>query len=730
MRKAAVLWGLMGLFLLRVLGQLLVELFDVSFLPPSPEWFSGALPYGPLLASQLLILALMTKVGVDFTRHAGWSYTPRLNLGRFLMVFGATYLAVMNLRYILRMSLYPQERWFGGAIPIVFHWVLSSYVLIWGWHHWRNGPGQPLSQNWAWRLARLTGGGALVLAVGAWVLLLLLPSLLARELDMRAAEFAVRIERGIGFRSSDGVELVADVFHPLRAGPKTPTILVRIPYSKNLVNHLSATIVGQMWAERGYTVVLQGTRGRYESGGRYVPFKHERQDGIETLQWLSRQPWYDGHVGMWGGSYFGYTQWVLADQVDPGPRALLVQEASTDFQHMFRPGGAFSLQSALYWAVMSHGPEDNPPSQETLARGLHGWPLIEADQRAATDIPFFNDWVRHEQSSEYWDAVDGNDRARRSRAPALLMAGWYDPFLPSQLQDFVTLHREASPHVSGESRLIVGPWAHAMTVTLPSKPDLRNYRLEGLAPSLEWFDRHLKGKPRLSTAPVLLYVMGRDRWREEPEWPLARARNTPYYLRSDGNANTADGDGFLSEATPPGDEPPDEFVYDPERPVPSAGGAMLGPLAAVARQNEVESRKDVLVYSTAQLSDDVEVTGPIQLVLYVSTTAPATDFTGKLVDVWPDGSAWNVSEGIVRRPYASEGAAPTEIRIDLWPTSMVFLRGHQIRLEVSSSSFPRFDRHPNTAGPIETEVDPESATQTVHHSAVSPSRLVLPVIPQ
>jgi predicted acyl esterase len=375
------------------------------------------------------------------------------------MVFGVTYPGVMILRHVLRMFLYPQERWFGGAIPIVFHWVLAAYVLTWGWHHWQNGPGVSVSRHWAWRVARLTGATAIVVTVGAWVLLLLLPSLLARELGMRPAEYAVRIERGVGFQTSDGIQLSADIYHPQRAGPKTPTILVRIPYSKTVVNRLSATIVGQMWVERGYTVVLQGTRGRYESGGRYVPFRHERQDGIETLQWLSRQPWYDGRVGMWGGSYFGYTQWVLADQADPGPQALVIQEASTDFHRMFRPGGAFSLQSALYWAVMSHGTEDNPPSRETMILGLQGWPLIDADQRAATDIPFFNDWAREERRSEYWEAVDGHDRARRSRAPVLLMAGWYDPFLPAQLEDFTTLRREAPPRVARESRLIVGPWA-------------------------------------------------------------------------------------------------------------------------------------------------------------------------------------------------------------------------------------------------------------------------------
>jgi hypothetical protein len=635
----------------------------------------------------------------------------------------------MILRYAVRMSLYPRERWTGGAIPIFFHWVLAAYVLVLGWHHRRHAESTPgaARRRWWSRLAWWLGGSIMVAGLAVWVVYLLFPSLLAHWIDSRPPEFAVRIERSAGFTTSDGIQLVADIYHPQRAGPKTPTILVRLPYSKNATNKLFATVAGRMWAERGYTVVLQGTRGRYESGGDYYPLREERRDGIETLDWLARQPWFDGRLGMWGCSYYAYTQWVLADRKNPGPRALLIQECSTDMHGMFYHGGAFSLKSALYWAVMSHGTHDVTPAAETLQRGFNDFPLLDADDRAATEIPFFNDWVLHHERDDYWARIDGDHRPQRLQAPVLMMAGWYDPFLPTQLDDFCSIGREADPRIAAASRLIVGPWAHAETVTFPDGTAPRNFRLEMFAPSIAWFDQHVMGAAAPPAAPVRIYTMGTHQWRDEQEWPLARTRYTPYYLHSKGQANTAAGDGTLSQTAPTDNQPTDTFIYDPRDPAPTAGGAMLGQGAGIVPQNDVEARPDVLVYTTAALDDDLEVTGPIHLTLHVATSAPCTDFTAKLVDVYPDGSAYNISDGILRRRYERADAS-TEIKIVLWPTSNVFLKGHRIRLEVSSSNYPRFDRNPNTGGPIATETTPITATQTVRHTALSPSRLVLPIV--
>jgi hypothetical protein len=551
-------------------------------------------------------------------------------------------------------------------------------------------------------------------------------ALLPRE-GIRKGIHAAHIERGVVTMTRDEVPLVSWVYRPVTMDP-TPTILVRLPFAKTLRNETAADVVGRFWAKRGYTVVIQGTRGRFRSGGEFYPLRNEQADGLDTLNWLARQSWFDGRLGMWGGSTFGYTQWVISDQTDPGPTALHIQIASTSFYDMFYPGGAFSLESALNWAVRSHGGRDRIPSNAKLTPGFEGFPLIEADDRIGEDIPFFNDWVAHQRRDEYWIGIDDTDRPERLRAPVLLQAGWFDPFLPAQIEDFLRIRKGADPGVAASSRLVIGPWAHARSVTLADgyKPLL--YRKASLGPSIDWFDRHLRGDTSIpETAPVRIFVMGDNTWRDEQEWPLARVRYVPYYLSSRGHANSAEGDGLLTIHAPATEEPRDVYVYDPLSPIPTAGGAMIGPRAGVELQNDIETRADVLVYTTAALPEAIEVTGPITLVLHVGTTAPSTDFTAKLVDVHPDGKAFNVCDGILRRDY---DAGTSEVTIHLWPTSHVFGAAHRIRLEVSSSNFPHYDRSPNTGGDIATETRPAKAVQTVHHDAAHPSRLVLPIIPR
>jgi putative CocE/NonD family hydrolase len=557
----------------------------------------------------------------------------------------------------------------------------------------------------------------------------LIAQLILPKEGIRPEQYNVRIEHAVAFKTSDGVELVADIYHPELTG-SAPTILVRIPFSKTFKNSQGAEAVGRFWASRGYNVVIQGTRGRYLSGGTHYPLRYERADGLETLRWLARQSWFDGRLGMWGGSAFGYTQWVLADQTDPGPTALMIQIASTNFHEMFHPAGAFSLESALFWGLRSRGPEDEDPSFEALDRGVDGFPLLEADERAVGPIRFFKDWAKHEQNDAYWQAIDGEGRTRTLKAPVLLMAGWYDPFLPTQLRDFTTIRQQADARASVPTRLIIGPWTHADPVRFPDGSTAGDYRPASLAPSIPWFDQHLLGWPQDPSlaAPVHLYVMGENVWRAENEWPLARTRYAAFYLSSNGHANSAAGDGSLTPEPPRMAELADSYVYDPLHPVPSRGGAMLGPRAGIASQQDVETRRDVLVFSSAPLERDVEVTGPIGALLYVQTSAPNTDFTVKLVDVHPDGRAYNISDGILRRAYAPAGSAPVEIKVELWPTSMLFRRGHRIRVEVSSSNFPRYDRNPNTGRDIPSETKPVSAKQTLYHGADAPSRIILPLI--
>jgi putative CocE/NonD family hydrolase len=730
----AALWILFGLFVGRVVAQLSIPLGGGSFLPPWEEWFSGALGYRPLLASQIVIILLYGKIALDVSRGRGFFAVPRRRLGSALLVIGSVYFGVMVIRYAIRMTLYPHERWTGGSIPIFFHWVLAAFLLVLAhYHRSRAAAPAPARHPIRTRLTQAAMWTAIAVGVAIWAMYQVAPALLTRVFNVRRPEYAVRIDRGVAFTTSDGITLVADVYRPVRGGATTPTILVRVPLSKTIINALFATVVGRFWAEHGYTVVIQGTRGRYGSSGDPYPLRDERRDGLETLDWLKRQPWFDGRIGMWGGSAFGHTQWAIADALPSRPSGrstMMVQIASNDFHGMFYQGGAFALASALFWAVRSRGPNDEIPDPATLARGYDGFPLIEADDRAAGDIPFFNDWVRHVDRDDYWRAIDDQTRAVRIQGPVLLTAGWFDPFLPGQLADFVRIRREARAEAAGPTRLIVGPYQHAETVMLPGNVWERNYRLASLGPTVPWFDRYLRELPyyRSPGAPVRLYVMGTNTWRDEQEWPLGRAVSTSWHLRSGGHANSSTGDGRLTLEAPGPDEPADRFDADPQHAVPTAGGAFLGFGAGVQRQNDIEQRRDVLVYTTAPLVSDLEVTGDVSVVLHVETSAPSTDFTAKLVDVHSNGDAYNVTDGILRATYRQD--TPVAIEVSLPPTSMVFKQGHRIRLEIASSNFPRFDRNLNTGADLRTSTTAVVARQTVHHSAAAPSRLVLPVVPR
>jgi uncharacterized protein len=715
---AAVLWVLLALFVLRVLGQLIVVIAAPPFLPPMEEWLSGLIPYPYLLASQILIILLMMKMCRDVQRTKNFWGAPKHGLGEALVSFGSIYLTVMIIRYTIRMSLYPLERWTGGSIPIIFQWVLASFVLTLGVFHLRN-TNRPQFSRLAvgWRILLWL---IIVIGVGTWSSFQLAPTILAKILSARPAQYAVRIERSLGFTTSDGTNLVADVFHPQRV-ERPPIILVRIPYSKVFLNSLFGNVIGRFWAERGYTVELQGTRGRYESSGKYEPLIHEEADGKETLAWIKKQPWFNEKIGMWGGSYFGYTQYVLADANDPEISAFIIQLASTDFSIMFYTEGAFALESALQWALGSYGKFDSYPTNEKLETASSSIPLVQADEKAeGVQIGFLRDWMKEPPGSPYWEKLSTTSKLSKIKGPVLFMAGWFDPFLPAQIDDYQQIRQDAPAVVAKDSRLIIGPWAHARSVQLPDGFTSRNYRLESLAPSLDWFDQHLLGSVQdVSNSKVRIFVMGRNEWRNENEWPLKRAVHTSYFLER----VKPDSIGVLKHEVV-NNETFDKFVYDPANPLQGLGGAMIGPNAGTFKQHENLTRPDAITYDTQTLQNDMEVTGHLKLILTVATTVKNTDFSARLMDVFPDGSSFNISEGIVRKDFDSN--KPTTIEIPLWPTSYVFKNGHKIRLEISSSSFPRFDRNFNSDEPNIRAVTPVKAEQTVFYRK---SQLVLPVIP-
>lgn len=556
--------------------------------------------------------------------------------------------------------------------------------------------------------------------------------MVAKRLHVEPAQNRVKIERKVSFTVRDGTTLRADVFHP--AGlKKTPTILVRIPFSETVETCFLEEVIGRLWAERGYTAVIQGTRGRFKSGGEFYPMSFEREDGIETLAWLAKQPWYNGEIGAWGGSAYGQTLWSIADQTSPAIKSMELYFTSTDFHQMFYTGNAFSLYTALGWTLRSHDKHKDEvewPTTARIVKAASRWPLRDADKGdLGHSVDFFQDWMRHKNVDEYWKQVDGENQNAKFHGPVLFLAGWFDPFLPTELNDF---HNVCKTDVTNKTRIIIGPWSHARDVELPNFQSTENkFRPKSVASSVPWFKETLGRQPcsaGQSQSPVSIFVMGVNQWRSENEWPLARTKYTPFFLQCRGHAN-----GMLGTATAmAANNSFDDFTYDPNNPVPTVGGAMIGPAAGMYRQNTVEQRADVLTYTTQPMEQDIEVTGPVKLALYVSTDAPSTDFTAKLVDVYPNGSAYNLCSGILRKSYSTaqtEKSIPTKIEIDLTATSNVFRKGHRIRLDISSSDFPRFDRNPNTGRDPVTESNPRIAHQKIFCGSNFQSQIILPVIP-
>jgi len=573
------------------------------------------------------------------------------------------------------------------------------------------------------------------------------------------------ISKNVQVPMRDGVQLATDVYRPAADG-RYPTIVNRLPYDKELpIVNFSFDVLRA--ARAGYAVAVQDTRGRYQSEGSFVPFAHEAADGADAIAWAAAQPWSTGEVGMVGGSYFGATQWLAATQSPPALRAI-APFVTTDqyYESWAYQGGAFQLGFNLHWCLLSLGlgellrqitagsakPErlaelvEAIDDNDALYRRL---PLADMPELAGL-ADYYQDWLAHPAYDEYWRAVAPRESWSRITVPALNMGGWYDLFLKGTIANYLGMKEHGgSEQARGLQRLVIGPWAHG---PLSGWYPQRNFGfvsgtdahdITGM--QLRWFDQHLRGEDEglEGDKSVQIFVMGADEWRDEADWPLPGTEYVDWYLSSDGRANTAAGDGRLSTGGPV-DSPEDVYLYDPRDPVPTVGGPTFlpglfaGVNAGPRDQREVERRHDVLSYTSEPLTEPLTVIGPVELVLYASSSARDTDFTAKLVDVAPDGTAVNLADGILRARYRDSLSEPTllepgrvyQLRIDLVATANVFAAGHRVRLDVSSSNFPRFDRNTNTGGTIAAEGidDVVQAVNRVHHTTVHPSRLVLPVI--
>ena len=553
-----------------------------------------------------------------------------------------------------------------------------------------------------------------------------------------AAQKAELKQFHVPVRMRDGVTLYANVFLP---GPeiaprvRVPAILVRTPYGK--WDELSANY--QALVDHGYAVVVEDVRGRYESDGTFQPLTQEPADGSDTIDWIARQPWSDGKVGMAGGSYLGIAQWKAALAGNPHLKAIFpVVSGNDDYRDRFySPGGAAKLGNRLEWMsenlnVFGYHPD--------FTRFIWHLPLLTADVAATgRESEMYQQALAHPAFDGFWQAISTREHLDKIRVPVFAVGGWYDNFVESDLDAFSALHKS-----SGLNRVLVGPWPHNMSIKFPGVDFGPDSSAPIRALEIEWFDQWLMGKdtPLVSQPPVKVFLMGANRWIEAREWPPEGARAHDFYLQSAGNANTLAGDGALAEG--PLQRMPrqsaDRFVFDPRNPAPTRGGAVCcnprifpwGPMD----QRPVEERRDVLVYSTPPLRHDVEIMGPVKAVLYVSTSVRDTDFTAKLVDVFPDGTARNLTDGILRLRYRNslEQAEPAQpgqiyqVTVDAGVTGNVFLKGHRIRLEISSSNFPRFDRNPNTGTAVARETRLLKASQTLYHDRKHPSRLVLLVM--
>lgn len=555
----------------------------------------------------------------------------------------------------------------------------------------------------------------------------------------------------------DGVELSADVYLPLAEGP-WPTIVQWTPYESARDRFIAW---GVWFAKRGYVAIVMDVRGRYESGGEYVAWTRDGEDAYDSVDWIVKQPWSNGDVGTWGRSYGAIVQWQLARLRHPAIRcmspAVICDDYYADCHYL---GGAFqlglSVGAALLWnSAMSLVTGESARHTVLNDRVLRHRPLETLDEAAlGRPIETWKNWMRHQTYDDYWRSVDHTFIYEHVDVPMLQQGGWFDAYPGSMMRQWRGVRENgATEHARNNQRVLMGPWSHEEESgrrigDLDFGPEAES--------SVRWhelrfYDHWLKGVDTGMAAepPISLFTMGIDKWRHVHEWPLPGTTYEKWYLHSGGSARSIGGDGVFSPDLPAADEPADTYLSDPLDPVPTVGGnnsiatmmqnssVQVGP--GPSDQAPIERRHDVLVYTSVELTEDLDVTGPLEAVLYASSDARDCDFMLRLSDVHPDGRSIFVAEGMLRARHRNgfdridllEPGKVEEFRIRCYPTSMVFRRGHRFRVTVSSSSFPRIAPNLQSGGNIatETEADAVVATQTVLHTAAHPSHLLLPVVP-
>lgn len=522
----------------------------------------------------------------------------------------------------------------------------------------------------------------------------------------------LEIERNIPIEMPDGVVLFGDHYYP-HGTNKLPTILVRCPYGRG---GMFGLLFARLFAERGLQVFIQSCRGTFDSGGEFVPFRNEKADGLATIAWLKQQKWFSGAFATLGPSYLGFVQWAVAAEAGPELKALSIQVSASEFHSLVYPGGSFGLDTSLTWVhLMMHQEEgtmagmmSQARSQKALRPAFAQLPLQKADVLAVEKpVSFFHDWLEHSQPDDpWWDVVDFSGTLEQVAAPVCLLGGWYDIFLPQTIADYQRLKQAGK-----QPYLTIGPWTHTgfggMAATVR----------EGLI----WLRAQLlNDRSGLGEKPVRIQIMGTNKWREYDEWPPAGYAAQRWYLQANHALDTA----------APQNAAPDTYRYDPANPTPSVGGVSLSMNSGPKDNRKLEARADVLSYSSAVLDHDVEIIGDVQAELYVKSSIGYTDFFVRLCDVDAAGKSTNICDGLLRLSPGQlepEEDGCLKISVNLWPTAHRFLKGHRVRLQVSSGAHPRFVRNPGSGEPLASATTLVTADQAVYHDPAHPSAVILPV---
>jgi len=575
--------------------------------------------------------------------------------------------------------------------------------------------------------------------------------LLASSSTVAVDEYPVTFESSVPVKMRDGVTLRADVYRP-RADGKFPVLLERTPYNKH-----GEIEFGLKAAARGYVVIVQDVRGRFASEGEWYTFKHESPDGYDTVEWAAALPYSDGRVGMFGGSYVGATQMLAAIAHPPHLAGICPYVTASNYHSNWTyQGGAFEQWFNQSWTsgLAQNTFERNVSDRMNATRGM--WQLPLGSYALFNDLadggvpvsskslaPYFIDWLAHPSEDAYWKQWSIEAHFSEIAVPQLTIAAWYDIFQDGSLRNYVGVKTHGATDAARRGQhLLVVVGGHSGDGPKIGELDFgSDSRFDYDSAALAWYDYLFKSaRNEFAGKPVKIFVMGANQWREEDDWPLARAQATKYFLHSNGRANSLRGNGTLTTVAPGTTEASDQYVYDPANPAPTIGGPLCCDGAHLPPgprdQRSVEGRDDVLVYSTPPLASDLEVTGPVRLELYAKSSAVDTDFTAKLVDLWPNGFAQNLTDGILRTRYRSSQEKPElmtpgqiyKLTIEVWSTSNVFKKGHAVRLDVSSSNFPRFNRNLNTGEDNGSGERFVPATNTILHDAEHPSALTLPVV--